>query len=76
MVDKPKDLGVEPIDGDNEDIYSKIVATNIFSFLGEESKYVKDRPPPTYIKHLEYEETIKHNAYHPMDGLEEDEVKK
>lgn len=59
MVDKPKNIGVEPLDGEDEDIYSYRVGTNVFSFLGNNTKFIKSRPPPTYIDYNEYEVACK-----------------
>ena len=70
MVDKSKNIGVKPIDGDNDDIYSSTVAVNVNSFLGTKVKYAKNRPPPTYISYQEFEEEAKKACHHPMKNLE------
>jgi hypothetical protein len=41
MVNKPLNLGIEPIDGDDKDIYSNKKAVNLFSVIGPKTKYQK-----------------------------------
>ena len=59
MVDRAKNIGTIPIDGEDEDIYSCVEAWNQFSLWGFNEKYDKKRPPPTYIDFLEYEDLSK-----------------
>jgi hypothetical protein len=69
MVDRPKNIGTVPVDGDNDDIYSKRIAVNQFSLLNQKEKYDKNRPPPTYIDYYEYEEDAKRSVQAPMRDL-------
>ena len=69
MVDKAKNIGTRPIDGNNNDIYSFIESWNVFSLMKKKEKYDKNRPPPTYIDYTVYEELIKRSAHHPLSGL-------
>ena len=69
MVDRPKNIGTFPVDGDNDDIYSKRIAVNQFSLLNQKEKYDKNRPPPTYIDYYEYEEDAKRSVQAPMRDL-------
>ena len=69
MVNKPLNLGTAPIDGDDEDIYSFKKPANINSMLCHEKKFVKSRPPPTYIDYYEYEDVSKRTIHHPMKDL-------
>ena len=70
MTNKPKNIGKYPIDGDDEDIYSYVVATNEFSILNENTKYVKNRPPPTYIDYFEYKNASNRSIFYPMQDLQ------
>lgn len=70
MVNKPMNLGTQPIDGDDEDIYSFKIPVNMYSLISTQTKYVKARPPPTYIDYYEYEAVAKKTAHHPMKDLE------
>ena len=70
MVDKPLNLGVEPLDDGMDDIYSTKIPVNLYSFI-KPKKYEKKRPPPTYIEYNEYKETMKQKAYFPMKDLQE-----
>lgn len=58
-MEKSENIGVDPIDGDEEDIYSHIEPWNQFSFVDDDCKYKKSRPPPTYINFYEYEDHAK-----------------
>lgn len=45
-----KEIAIEPLDGDDPQIYSKIVGTGPFSFL-KGDPYMPNSPPPTYLTH-------------------------
>ena len=70
MVDKPMNIGVEPIDGSDPDIYSLTTPVNSYSFITIPKKYDKKKPPPTYLEYNEYKEAIKKAIHTPMKDLE------
>jgi len=69
------ELGVEPIDGDNPDVYSENVGAAPFSFLGKD-EYRADCPPPTYLsiqelqkaKPVDKDDILKTLEYEPKNG--------
>jgi len=69
MVDLAQNIGVDPLDGDDYDIYSFVEPCNLFSLMNPREKYDKKRPPPTYINFYDYENMAKNSAHHPMSGL-------
>lgn len=62
-------MGTEAIDGDDYDIYSTKIPTNIFSLVSGNDKYSKSRPPPTYINYYSLNEVAKRTIHHPMKDL-------
>jgi hypothetical protein len=76
MVDKPNNVGVLPLDGDDKDIYSHSVSLNVYSFMSVPKKYDKKRPPPTYLEYTDYKDTIKKAIYSPLKDLIEREDKR
>ena len=69
MVDKAKNIGTTPIDGDDPEVYSYKIPWNEFSIMKPNEKFDKTRPPPTYIDFWEYEEQTKKWAFWPLTGL-------
>jgi len=69
MVDKAKNRGTTPIDGDDSDVYSFVQPWNMFSLLKLKGKYDKNRPPPTYIDYYEYQEQTKKWAFSSLNGI-------
>lgn len=41
ITDKPKNYGTMPIDGDDDNIYSQVIATNIYSLINKNQKIDK-----------------------------------
>lgn len=69
ITDRPKNYGTMSMDGGDENIYSKVIATNIYSLMNENQKFDKTRPSPTYIDHYEYEEKALKSIHYPMRDL-------
>ena len=69
------ELAVDPIDGNNPDVYSEIVGTSPFCMLGKED-YRADCPPPTYLsiqelqkaKPVDKDGILKSLEYEPKNG--------
>lgn len=44
-------VGIEPIDGGDPDIYSKVESVGPFSFVNIRQDYDEECPPPTYFEY-------------------------
>lgn len=49
-------MAVEPLDGEDQSIFSKKVPVSPYSFVDETQDYSEEAPPPTYISPDELEE--------------------